>query len=183
MAGQAAFEAFASRHTRPYDCTFPPKIVSSHRDLDFTQCFEHAVLLPVPLAFFTLLALFQIFRITKQVKKGGLNGGLAWITRSRRSERICSTKVVRWLPCLCVIMTHFLLGHPHSFCPLLPGFIMPYIQKHLCKPSFRRPLPPAFRDSPIAYPPHHFEPSHFSNFIDYYPPFLSYLSPRIYHPP
>lgn len=97
MAAQIAFEAFASKHSRPYDCTFPPKIVSSHRDLDFTQCFEHAVLLPVPLAFFTLLALSQIFNITRQLKKGGLNGGFEWITRSRRSERICSTKLVRWL--------------------------------------------------------------------------------------
>ncbi|KIR43264.1 metal resistance protein ycf1 [Cryptococcus deuterogattii 99/473] len=93
MASQIAFEAFASKHSRPYDCTFPPKIVSSHRDLDFTQCFEHAVLLPAPLAFFTLLALSQIFKITRQLKKGGLNGGLEWITRSRRSERICSTKL------------------------------------------------------------------------------------------
>lgn len=97
MAAQIAFEAFGSKHSRPYDCTFPPKIVSSHRDLDFTQCFEHAVLLPAPLAFFTLLALSRVFKITRQLKKARLNGGFEWITRSRRSERICSTKLVRWL--------------------------------------------------------------------------------------
>lgn len=84
---------------------------------------------------------------------------------------------------LCLIMAHSVLGLPLCLCPLFPSFIMPDVRKHLCESSFGRSLSPALFNFIIAYPPHHLEPPHIPNFIDYRPPFLSHLPARICHPP
>ncbi|WVQ85431.1 hypothetical protein IAT38_007596 [Cryptococcus sp. DSM 104549] len=91
MASQAAFQAWSAHPAPTYECSWPPKIISTQRDLDLTQCFEHAILLPAPLAITILLALVQIFRITRGLRKQ--DGGIKWIERSKMGERICAVKI------------------------------------------------------------------------------------------
>ncbi len=76
-------------------CTWPPQIVSRTRDLDLTQCFERALLLPVPLVFTILVGTVQTFSISRRLKRGPANGGVAWATRSDAQERGCKIKLVR----------------------------------------------------------------------------------------
>ncbi|OCF43197.1 metal resistance protein ycf1 [Kwoniella heveanensis CBS 569] len=92
MTAQATFTAVEGFAKSAYHCSWPPKIVSSHRDLDFTQCFEHAVLLPVPLAIVILLGSAQIFFVSRRLKKPDAEGGLRWQERTKRNKSIAKTK-------------------------------------------------------------------------------------------
>ncbi|WVF70658.1 hypothetical protein IAT40_005451 [Kwoniella sp. CBS 6097] len=94
MAAQMAFTAMEGLAKPAYQCSWPPKIVSSHRDLDFTQCFEHAVLLPVPLALVILIGSAQIFSISRRLKKPIAQGGLRWEERTKRNKSIAKLKGV-----------------------------------------------------------------------------------------
>lgn len=76
-----------------YQCSFPPRPISQHRDLDFTECFEHAVLLPVPLALAILIGCASIFRTSRRLGRSGRKDGLTWLKRSDASERVCRIKV------------------------------------------------------------------------------------------
>ena len=80
-------------------CSWPPHLISQSRDLDFTECFERAVLLPVPLLLTFLAAIAQIFSIRRRLGRPLSDGGIAWTTRSARSERICRAKVVSLAEC------------------------------------------------------------------------------------
>ena len=73
-------------------CSWPLHPISQHRELDLTQCFEHAVLLPAPLVLTILFALLQI--ISKQTRL--LHNDLTW--SKRLNEGVCRLKIVRY-PC------------------------------------------------------------------------------------
>ncbi|WWC88113.1 uncharacterized protein L201_003017 [Kwoniella dendrophila CBS 6074] len=94
MAFQTPFMAeLLKSHTEPtYQCSWPLRIVSQARVLDLTQCFEHAVLLPVPLLLAILIGTAQIFSISRKLKKPQEQGGLIWQNRTKRNERICTLK-------------------------------------------------------------------------------------------
>ncbi|TYJ52875.1 hypothetical protein B9479_006510 [Cryptococcus floricola] len=89
---QVPFQALRG-HTHGHGCSWPPKIVSTNRDLDLTSCFEHAILLPAPLVITILLGLAQVIRISRKLKRSEAEGGLTWIKRSKLGERICVTKL------------------------------------------------------------------------------------------
>lgn len=95
MLDQASFSAMA---TKPLPgethCTWPIPVIAHSRDLDFTQCFEHAVLLPVPLVVSILLGTAQIFSVARRLKLGPSKGGIAWITRNTAGERVGRIKGV-----------------------------------------------------------------------------------------
>ncbi|WWC68420.1 uncharacterized protein I206_102347 [Kwoniella pini CBS 10737] len=93
MALQATFEALRSHKEPIYRCSWPLQISSQERDLDFTQCFEHAVLLPAPLVLAILIGTAQIFSISRRLKKLQEQGGLIWQNRTKRNERICTLKL------------------------------------------------------------------------------------------
>ncbi|WRT65913.1 uncharacterized protein IL334_002864 [Kwoniella shivajii] len=93
MASQAVFESFKAHDEPIYQCTWPLQIVSQARDLDFTQCFEHAVLLPAPLVMTILLGTAQIINTSRKLKKSQEQGGLIWQNRTKRNERICTLKL------------------------------------------------------------------------------------------
>ncbi|WWD18144.1 hypothetical protein CI109_102593 [Kwoniella shandongensis] len=93
-ASQTAFKAFlATKKTEGFACSWPIPIVSRQRDLDLTQCFEHAFLLPVPLLFTIILASAQIFSISHRLRKDPEDGGVRWITRTKRGEKISALKL------------------------------------------------------------------------------------------
>ncbi|WWD05496.1 hypothetical protein V865_003573 [Kwoniella europaea PYCC6329] len=93
MAFQAPFKALKS-HTEPiYRCSWPIQVVSRERELDLTQCFEHAVLLPAPLVIAILIGTAQIFSISRRLKKSQEQGGLVWQNRTKRNERISTLKL------------------------------------------------------------------------------------------
>lgn len=75
-------------------CRWPPHPISDHRDLDLTQCFERAVLLPLPLIITLLVAISQLILKSRRLKRPGAKDGLVWIARNAKGERICRTKVV-----------------------------------------------------------------------------------------
>ncbi len=75
-------------------CTWPLHPISQIRDLDLTQCFEHAILLPVPLVLAIIGGSAQIFSKSRRLKRGKENGGSAWFTRGERGERIGRIKLV-----------------------------------------------------------------------------------------
>jgi hypothetical protein len=95
MFDQAAFSAMV---TKPLPgeshCTWPIPVIAHSRDLDLTQCFEHAVVLPVPLVISILLGTAQIFSVARRLKLGPSQGGIAWITRNTAGERVGRIKVV-----------------------------------------------------------------------------------------
>lgn len=71
-------------------CSWPLNVISTTRELDLSQCFEHAVLLPVPLILATVIAITRIATISKGLK----SGKVSWQQRLRGSRRLCSAKVV-----------------------------------------------------------------------------------------
>ena len=92
MLSQSPFLAtFASASAGSSRCSWPIQIISKHRDLDLTQCFEHAVLLPLPLAVFALAAFARILRTRGKLSREQIQ----WRERNRGSERLCRTKMVR----------------------------------------------------------------------------------------
>lgn len=92
----ASAAAHAHGHRKPGDlhCSWPLKIVSERRDLDFTQCFEMAVMLPAPLVLAIVVGLAQIFTVTRKLRRTGRDS-LDWIERTPRNERAARAKVVR----------------------------------------------------------------------------------------
>ncbi|KAK8865675.1 hypothetical protein IAR55_000820 [Kwoniella newhampshirensis] len=93
MASQIAFDTLAPKTAPAYNCVWPIPIVSHDRNLDLTQCFEHAVLLPAPLVITILIALAQIFSITWKRRKASQDGGIKWIARTKRNEWVCAIKL------------------------------------------------------------------------------------------
>ena len=75
-------------------------MVSQSRDLDFTQCFEHAVLLPIPLIFAIIAGAAQIFSKSRRLKLGQGKNGLIWVIKGRLNERVCRIKMVSWSYCI-----------------------------------------------------------------------------------
>lgn len=71
-------------------CSWPLNVISSTRDLDLSQCFEHAVLLPLPLVLATLIAVTRIAVISRRMR----SGKTAWQHRMRGSKRLCTAKMV-----------------------------------------------------------------------------------------
>lgn len=90
MAAQAVFEAILAPKEHSPQCAWPLNIISTSRELDFSQCFEYAVLLPLPLLLATLIALTRVFVIKRQLK----SGTAVWQDRLRGSRRLCTAKVV-----------------------------------------------------------------------------------------
>ena len=73
-------------------------IISNKRELDLTQCFEHAVLLPVPLAIAIVTAIAQIISKTRRLKRPNAKDGLRWIERSPTCRKVNGTKIVSLTP-------------------------------------------------------------------------------------
>lgn len=95
---QTAFAALVGESTLFFSaskavCQWPPHPISDHRDLDLTQCFERAILLPVPLILTLLAATIQLFSKYRRLKRTRAQDGLVWIKRSVRAERVCRAKV------------------------------------------------------------------------------------------
>lgn len=90
MAAQAVFEAIVATKAHSPQCSWPLNIISTSRELDFSQCFEYAVLLPQPLVLATFIALTRILVIKSQLK----SGKTVWQERLRGSRRLCTAKVV-----------------------------------------------------------------------------------------
>lgn len=74
-------------------CTWPIPIISRTRDLDLTECFELAVLLPLPLVITFISALVQVILVRSRLRRTG-SGSLDWIKRAARSERVAVVKSV-----------------------------------------------------------------------------------------
>lgn len=74
-------------------CSWPPDVVSGSREVDFTECFELTVLLPVPVLIATAAAIVSIVSTSKRLRKVGPDG-IDWIKRSPRSERVARIKTV-----------------------------------------------------------------------------------------
>lgn len=74
-------------------CSWPIEVVSRHREFDLTECFELAILQPVPLILSILVGLAQIAYRTRKLRQTGPDS-LDWITRSARNEKVAKTKVV-----------------------------------------------------------------------------------------
>lgn len=91
---QAAFAAVdPSTFTSPVylgECRWPLRIISPHRELDLTSCFEHAVLLPVPLLFTLVLATAQIFRTRRRL----IREEVQWVNRGKLGEKFGFVKLV-----------------------------------------------------------------------------------------
>ncbi|WOO86211.1 Metal resistance protein YCF1 [Vanrija pseudolonga] len=73
-------------------CSWPIQVVSRRREFDLTECFELAILQPVPLVLSILVGLAQILYRTRKLKQTGPDS-LDWITRSARNEKVAKTKV------------------------------------------------------------------------------------------
>ena len=76
-------------------CFLPLQIISRTRELDLTECFELAVLLPFPLVLAILVGTSQVSSISRRIKRGPLTGGVIWVNRSVAGERVCRIKLVR----------------------------------------------------------------------------------------
>lgn len=87
---QAVFQALLASSDHYPRCTWPLNVVSPTRDLDVSQCFEHAVVLPLPSVLALLIALYRLITI----KRGLSNGKIQWQERPRDSQRLCTAKVV-----------------------------------------------------------------------------------------
>lgn len=74
-------------------CSWPPNIISGDRQVDFTECFELTVLLPLPILLAAIAAIVSIVSTSKKLRKVGPEG-IDWIKRSARSERVASIKSV-----------------------------------------------------------------------------------------
>jgi hypothetical protein len=94
-AGLAAVSKGHHRDSKPGEptCRWQIPIVSKDRDFDFTECFETVVLLPAPLLLALLIALAQIFSVTRRLRRTG-PGCLDWTTRSSNNERVAKIKTV-----------------------------------------------------------------------------------------
>ncbi|WVN85580.1 uncharacterized protein L203_100729 [Cryptococcus depauperatus CBS 7841] len=92
MVSQVVLGALTVKSAERYGCAFPPKIMSPHRQLDFTQCFENAVLLPVPLVLTILLGSIQLFKVSRLLRRSEEQGGIRWIKRPKANERVCAIK-------------------------------------------------------------------------------------------
>lgn len=90
MSTQSFFEAIMAQNDHYPRCSWPLNVISTTRDLDLSQCFEHAVLLPLPLVLATLVALSRISIIGRGLK----SGSLVWQDRLRGSRRLCTAKIV-----------------------------------------------------------------------------------------
>lgn len=74
-------------------CHWPPKVVSGDRQVDFTECFELTVLLPLPILLALIAATASIVSTSKRLRRVGPDG-IDWIKRSPRSERVARIKTV-----------------------------------------------------------------------------------------
>lgn len=99
VVGKATFSPTRLASPSDIQCTWPPQVVSRTRDLDFTECFEYALLLPVPLVFALLVGTAQVLIISRRLKHDTVSGGIPWVTRSVAGERICRIKLVRTQCC------------------------------------------------------------------------------------
>ena len=110
MVGQAMFSSFSAPESNgslpssSSSCSWPITIVSQSRELDLTSCFEHAVLLPVPLILGIIFASMQIFSKSRRLKRRVSEAGLRWHERTSGSERVCRIKIVRFAY-LCAMWT------------------------------------------------------------------------------
>lgn len=95
---QASFAAEIASQLDPMltnaRCRWPPHPVSSHRDLDLTHCFEHTILLPVPLILTILVAAIQIGSKYRRLQRPVAEGGLKWTIHNPSSERACRAKTI-----------------------------------------------------------------------------------------
>jgi hypothetical protein len=133
IAMQATY--LAKSHSVLKDCPWPIRIIARHRDLDFTSCFEHLVLLPAPLLLTLGCSIAQTITLIKKRKSG-----LKWIDRGEAGERIGRMKVVSfpngpsnyrlYWPCPLYLLQHLLPylsersnphPHLHSTMPFLPS--------------------------------------------------------------
>jgi len=87
---QAAFQALLAPSDHYPQCTWPLNVVSPTRDLDVSQCFEHAVVLPLPSVLAMIIVLYRLIII----KRGLRNGKMTWQERPRDSRRLCTAKIV-----------------------------------------------------------------------------------------
>jgi hypothetical protein len=93
MSSQSYFEALMAPGDHYPRCSWPFNFVSTTRDLDVSQCFEHIVVMPLPLVLAILIALYRIISI----KRGLRNGKLVWNERLSGSRRLCNAKMVCFL--------------------------------------------------------------------------------------
>ncbi|ORY24672.1 hypothetical protein BCR39DRAFT_546075 [Naematelia encephala] len=104
MSAQATFVNWLiARPTTETACSWPIHPISRTRDLDLTQCFEHAVVLPIPLILTILCGSAGIFSVSRRLQKPLDAGGVSWITRGTASERICRAKIA--LLALCSLLS------------------------------------------------------------------------------
>ena len=75
-------------------CRWPLHPLSSHRDLDLTNCFERAILLPAPVLLTLLIAAAQIYSKSRRLKRPDAQDGLKWTARNKSSERACRAKTI-----------------------------------------------------------------------------------------
>jgi len=87
---QAAFQALLAPSDHYPRCTWPLNVVSPTRDLDVSQCLEHAVVMPLPSVLAMIIVLYRIIVI----KRGLSNGKITWQDRPRDSRRLCTAKTV-----------------------------------------------------------------------------------------
>jgi ATP-binding cassette subfamily C (CFTR/MRP) protein 1 len=103
---QAAFQALFVPSDHYPRCTWPLNAVSPTRDLDVSQCFEHAVVLPLP----SILALIIVLYRFIVIKRGLSSGKIQWQDRPRDSRRLCMAKVVS---CPCGLLEPGLISRPY----------------------------------------------------------------------
>jgi len=87
---QAAFQALFVPSDHYPRCTWPLNVVSPTRDLDVSQCFEHAVVMPLP----SILAIIIVLYRLVVIKRGLSSGKIQWQDRPRDSRRLCMAKIV-----------------------------------------------------------------------------------------
>lgn len=130
-------------------CHWPLRIVAKHRDLDFTSCFEHLVLLPAPLLVTLFVAVWQL--ISKK------RASSAWIDRGTAGERIGRMKVVsRDVAQLTTGYT----GNVDTFIRCGFGFV---IQHNSILPFLIDPLCAVLHGAPCLHSSHLDQPSHISH--------------------
>jgi ATP-binding cassette subfamily C (CFTR/MRP) protein 1 len=103
---QAAFQALFVPSDHYPRCTWPLNVVSPTRDLDVSQCFEHAVVLPLPSILAMIIVLYRFIVI----KRGLSRGKIQCQDRPRDSRRLCTAKVVS---CLCGLFGYGLISRPY----------------------------------------------------------------------
>lgn len=89
----AAAKGHGKRPPGKPSCSWPPQVISGDRQVDFTECFELTVLLPLPILLATIAATASIISTSKKLRKVGPEG-IDWIKRSPRSERVARIKSV-----------------------------------------------------------------------------------------